>query len=618
MWPFSSYPEASASQVDGKTYDYIIVGGGTAGSCLASRLSEDPNVSVLVLEKGHVKDNMVSRMPLLSQNFWMGDPLQVQSTRFTEPMLNANGRKNRIWTAEGLGGASRINAMLLTRGAPGGYNEWAETYGLDDWSWDHVKPYFEKSENANAHSNSAWRGHAGPITVNQSFPPFKWCNYIGKAVKELGLPVEDDYNNPSAPAMGLFRLDMAVDDQGQRVSAYSAFLNKKTAIQRRSHLTVCTGVVGSHLDLDATGIVRGVYFSPAKPTGTTPKMWFVKARREVIICSGALCSPLLLMRSGVGPRDQLEAQAIPVIKELPVGTRLQDHYSFAIMLDLPKSETISLLESILGLWHFLLWVFMGTGLFARSSTPLSMFIRTTALDEKTMTINTDPENMDIQQPRNIPDTEIMIQPVNSFERAMEGRSLMSFFPTVVQPYSTGSVELVSKDPLANPRINHPMLQDSRDLSGYPYPAPLAFAPGVNLDALGDWEMNVPNTLPKEYAVGHGQSVSSVATKSPTPKEPVPKASPKTWKTVTDDEIDDYVRRVGMGSLHVASTCPMSSDEKTGVVDQKLRVHGFKNLRVADASVFPRIPSAHTMAPTIMVAERCADFIKEAWKGSKAD
>lgn len=135
--------------------------GGTAGCCLASRLSEDPNVSVLVLEKGHVKDNLVSRMPLLSQNFWMGDPLQVQSTRFTEPMLNANGRQNRIWTAEGLGGASRINAMLLTRGAPGGYNEWAETYGLDDWSWDRVRPYFEKSENAKAHNNSAWRGHGG-------------------------------------------------------------------------------------------------------------------------------------------------------------------------------------------------------------------------------------------------------------------------------------------------------------------------------------------------------------------------------------------------------------------------------------------------------------------------
>ncbi|KAK6212847.1 hypothetical protein LQW54_004937 [Pestalotiopsis sp. IQ-011] len=263
------------------------------------------------------------------------------------------------------------------------------------------------------------------------------------------------------------------------------------------------------------------------------------------------------------------------------------------------------------------------------------------MDDKSMTINTDPENMDIQHPRNIPNTEIMIQPVNSFERAMEGRSLMSFFPTVVQPYSTGSVELVSKDPLANPRINHPMLQDSRDLktmrravrftmrlaenfekSGYPYPAPLEFAPGVNLDALGDWEMNVPNTLPKEYAVGHGQSVSSVATKlatkRPAPEELAPKASPKTWATVTDGEINDYVRRVGMGSLHVASTCPMSTDEKTGVVDQKLHVHGFKNLRVAYASVFPRIPSAHTMAPTIMVAERCADFIKESWKGSKAN
>ncbi|ETS76742.1 hypothetical protein PFICI_12129 [Pestalotiopsis fici W106-1] len=642
MWPFSSYPEATASEVDGKTYDYVIVGGGTAGCCLAARLSEDPSVSVLVLEKGHVKDNLVSRIPLLSQSFWMGAPLQVQESRFTEPIPNANGRINRMWTAEGLGGASRINAMLLTRGAPGGYNEWADKYGLKDWSWEHVEPYFEKIENAKAHANSDWRGHAGPLNVKQSLPSFKWFDYIGTAAEALGLPIENDYNDPSAPAMGLFRLDMTIDDQGKRVSAYSAFLNKQTATQRQNHLTVCTGVVASHLDIDQTGTVRRVYFCPVEtkrnqPRDKTESMPYVNVRREVIICSGAVCSPLVLMRSGIGPQDQLEAQGIPITKELPVGTRLQDHWSFAIMLELPKYETLSgLLESIYGLWHMILWIVLGVGLFSRSSTPLSIFVRTTAIDDQTMTINSDPENMDMLQARNIPDTEIMIQAVNSFERAIEGRSLMSFFPTMVQPYSTGRLELVSKDPLANPRIIHPMLRDSRDLqpirravrftmrlaeefgekSGYPYPAPLAFAPGVNMNVLSDWEMNVPNTLPKEYALGRGQAIASI--KSPAPKSPPPKTPPRTWRTVTDDEIDDYVRRVGMSSLHVASTCPMSNDDKTGVVDQKLRVHGIKNLRVADASVFPRVPSAHTMAPTIMVAERCADFIKDWWKDSNVE
>lgn len=132
---------------------------------IASRLSGDPTASVLVLEKGRVRDDFVSRVPLISQNFWMGDPLQVQSTRYSEPMPGANGRRNRLWTAEGVGGASRINAMLLTRGVPTGYQEWPEGFGLDEWGWDKVEPYFRKSENATAHPDSSHRGHDGMSVV---------------------------------------------------------------------------------------------------------------------------------------------------------------------------------------------------------------------------------------------------------------------------------------------------------------------------------------------------------------------------------------------------------------------------------------------------------------------
>lgn len=128
---------------------------------LASRLSEDPEVTVLVLEKGGVRDNMVSRMPLLSQNMFMGDTLQVQSTRWSEPIPEANGRKTRLWTAEGMGGATRINAMLLTRGCHGDYVAWSDELGLDDWDWNHVEPHFRAIENAVAHPASKARGHEG-------------------------------------------------------------------------------------------------------------------------------------------------------------------------------------------------------------------------------------------------------------------------------------------------------------------------------------------------------------------------------------------------------------------------------------------------------------------------
>ncbi|POS76990.1 choline dehydrogenase [Diaporthe helianthi] len=162
MWS-TSYPTSTPTQVDGKTYDYVIVGGGTAGCLLAARLSEDTDVSVLVLEKGHVKDNLVSRIPLLSQNMFLGDPLQVQSTRWSEPIPEANGRRTRIWTSEGIGGATSINAMLMTRGCRADYVAWSEDLGLSDWGWEQVEPYFRKIENAVDYPESEARGHSGKI-----------------------------------------------------------------------------------------------------------------------------------------------------------------------------------------------------------------------------------------------------------------------------------------------------------------------------------------------------------------------------------------------------------------------------------------------------------------------
>lgn len=143
---------------------------------MASRLSEDANVSVLVIEKGHVKDSLVSRIPLLSQTLFMGEPLQIQRTRWTEPMVGANGRKNRLWTAEGIGGASRVNAMLWTRGTPGDYGVWEEM-GLDDWAYDKVEPYFRRLENATSHPESKARGHDGESYLNmlEEYMQFMIC-----------------------------------------------------------------------------------------------------------------------------------------------------------------------------------------------------------------------------------------------------------------------------------------------------------------------------------------------------------------------------------------------------------------------------------------------------------
>lgn len=631
-------------------------------------------MTVLILEKGFVKDSLLSRIPLMSQNFLFGDKLQVVGDRFSEPSPEANGAKIKLWTAEGLGGASRISGMVMTRGTPADYNAWAQDMSLDDWAWERVEPFFRKSENDIGCPTSEARGHDGklfrllslslaPLTsltpkiirsdqdqaiqvtfrlgtivgllsiscLDQASPKTDLSsslNSIEKAAQAVGLPIIDDVNDPAAPAMGFYRLDQAVNERAERNTSYQAFLNERLARTRRAHLTVCTGASASRLKLDEDNdSVLGV-FVRSNVVGKSTSDIYVAARREVIVCCGAFKTAQLLMLSGIGPRDHLQANGIPVLQELPVGQFLSDHFAFPITLELPKKETMHMLQSaIYGLWHILLWLFFGTGLMASNCIPNTMFVRSRAIDDKTMSIQEhDPEsdanNMDISQPQNIPDIEIMFFAVNGLKRLVPDRSVFTLYPCLVQPHSQGRVELADSNPLSHPKITHPLLRSQEDWpvarkairfamrlaqefqrSGYPHAAPFAFAPGNEVDKLAQWELQTDDE-PFVTAAPAKTSQSSAASKSPDPG--------KTWDTVTDDEIDRYIRCMASASLHPSCTCRMSNDPQLGVVDQRLRVHGVHNLRIADTSVFPRMLSSHTMWPAIMVGERCADFIKKDW------
>ncbi|KAF1950323.1 choline dehydrogenase [Byssothecium circinans] len=607
MWPFAPYLECSAEDVGGKTYDYIVVGGGTAGCVLASRLSEDPNVSVLLIERGHVKNNLISRMPLLSQNMFWTDMLQVQSTIWSEPIDGAYGRSNRLWAVNGIGGASRLNAMLWTRGSAGNYTAWSEM-GLNDWAWEKVEPYFKRLENVTGLADKSKfdvRGRGGPIELRKPPYPFKWLKYLEKAARNIGLSALDDCNDPGAPSCGYFPLETAIDKNGERVSALSAYLSKTIARERIQRLSVCTGTVASRLEIagnEQVGrTVTGVYIRPSTGSNTS-KDYLVKARREVILTCGAMTTPQLLLLSGIGPREENSTEStlgIPLVKELPaVGADFSDHYAIPIMLELPREETLHLLESALwGFWHILLWIFTRKGWASFSTAPTAIFLHTDSIDEATMQVK-NPRTEDPTHDHDVPNIEIMIIPPNSLERAVPGRSLFSIYPTILQPRAKGRLEITSIDPLTNPKITYPMFAHKDDIqaarlavrfsmrlaaefqSSYSFPAPFAFAPGNELQTLREWEN-----------------------------------SGRKWRDVTDDEIDDYMRRVAHTALHFSSTCPMGTNEKQGVVDQRLLVFGFRNLRIADASVFPKSVSAHTMAPVLMVAERCADFVKSAWDGT---
>lgn len=214
-------------------------------------------------------------------------------------------------------------------------------------------------------------------------------NSIEKASQALGLPIVDDLNDPAAPAMGFYRLDQAVNERSERATSYQSYLNKSVAYERRSRLTICTGATALRLNMDKGNTsVRGVFVRPAKNGGKSTEDVYVEARREVIVCCRALKTAQLLMLSGIGPREQLNSSGIPLIRELPVGQSLSD-YAIPIMMDMPRRETMHMLQSaIYGLWHIFLWLFFSTGLMASSCIPSTIFVRSGAIDDKTMHIFT--------------------------------------------------------------------------------------------------------------------------------------------------------------------------------------------------------------------------------------
>lgn len=439
-------------------------------------------------------------------------------------------------------------------------------------------------------------------------------------MSNVGVSLLDNCNNPDTPSCGYFPLETAIDG-GERVSAFTAYLSKSVAQERINTLSVCTGAIASRLESghrEEGGLVAtGVYIRPASKTHPD-KDYFVKARREIVLCCGAMTTPQLLLLSGIGPGGVESPQTtlgIPLVKELPaVGAGFSDHYGIPIMLEIPRKETIHFLETALwGLWHMILWLFARTGMISRTTAPTALFLRTDSIDAETMQIKA-PEMGKSSQYYVLPNIEIMMIPINTLERPVPGRSLFSLFPTLLRPSSPGRLEITSTDPLVNPKITHPMFAHEDDVKAarlavrfsmrlaaefqtlYPFPAPIAFAPGNYHKSLIEWE--------KTGDVVQSPVIEKIIEGPP---------ANKTWRDVTDDEIDDYMRRVSHTALHFSSTCPMGIDEKLAVVDQRLLVHGFANLRVADASVLPRVTTAHTMAPILMVAERCADFIKATWE-----
>ncbi|KAI0351193.1 alcohol oxidase [Trametes cingulata] len=579
--PVPVSPEVSTETY---TYDYIIVGGGTAGSVLASRLSEDPSVSVLVIEQGPVADTWASRVPVISGNPYRNGTLA--STWWSLPMPQVNGRAIQVMRGEALGGTSRINSLLYTRGPPGDYNRWREL-GCEGWGYEDLEPYFVKSENTLSHPSSKFRGKKGPWQ-NRQFVDFPYgvLKHVRTAITKANIKHVPDLNDPSVPAATTGPLDVIQDKKYERASTYRAFLPPKLTQQRKSRLKICTNSIALRLEFskddDDEIRAKGVHFEATnlRKAGQT---FYAQARREIVLSAGALGSPQILMLSGIGPKEHLEAKGVPVVLDMPaVGSHLQDHIGVPLTYEVPMSDSLHHLEhsTIAAFKAALRYLVTGRGLFSSPFQSMTTMVPTHLLNEDhSRVVISNPGEVDASVPRNRPDIELMPLGLNSTDADIPGKGLFTLLPTLILPKSEGSVRLATSNPRARPDVDLGFFEDPMDY--------------------------VPLRKGMRLALSFAETIR---------QEGYPLKDLIVPESKSDEELDRFIRKNLRDCFHYTSTCRMGAaphGDRPSVVDTELRVHGVRGLRVCDTSVFPEIVASHTMAPAVVVAEKCADLMKAA-------
>jgi choline dehydrogenase-like flavoprotein len=534
-------------------FDYIIVGAGSAGCVLANRLTESGKHRVLLLEAGGSDSSPWIRIPIgYARTFT--DP-RYNWMYQTEPEPALEGRSAFWPRGKVLGGSSSINAMVFVRGQHGDYEDWRDA-GNPGWGWRDVLPYFRKLED-HAWGASEYHGAGGPVHVHApSSEVHPLCRTFLEACAETGIPLTPDYNGEQPEGAGLWQVTIR---NGVRVSSASAYLRPAL---RRSNLKLATEARTLRV-LFSGSAANGVEYlrGGSRLTAT--------ARREVLLCAGAIGSPLLLELSGVGEPERLRGLGIPMLAALPaVGGGLQDHlcvsYFYRSRVSTLNDELAPLLGKARAALRYAL----------RRDGPLSM-----SVNQAGAFVRSRPE-----LPR--PNLHIYFNPASYSTPTTSGQTrrllnpdpfpgfLMSF--NTCRPTSRGSVHLRSADPLANPVIAPNSLSTPEDLADvYEGARVLRRLSGAK-----------PLAAMIEAELKPGESVRSDA-----------------------QVLEDFRRRAGP-VFHPCGTCAMGPDERRSVVDSRLRVHGVGRLRVIDASIFPAVTSGNINAPTLMVAEKAADLILE--------
>lgn len=526
-------------------YDVIVVGAGSAGCVLAARLSEDPALRVLLVEAGGSERTPVVTMPLA----WF-KAMNTPSLGWgyeTQPEPYADNRRIPVPRGKVIGGCSSINGMMYSRGSASDYDGWAQK-GLRGWSFDDVLPYFKRSENHWAGASSH-HGAGGPLSVTAHQPDAYVHPRLQQTAQALGYALTDDFNGAQHEGFATPEFNT---HQGRRGSTAARFLRPAMA---RGNLTVLSKALVSRVLIEA-GRAVGI---EVQTGGAVQRL---TAAREVVLCAGAYGSPQILMLSGIGPADELQAAGVTPLHDLPgVGRNLQEHASIAHFYQASGDFTFDrelrfdrMARSVLR------WAANGSGPVGGLPVGLQGFLRTR-------------EGLDR------PDLQLLISPL-----AMNNHvwvpglrpsigSRFSVASVLLHPESRGWVKLASNDPAAKPLIQYNLLQAEADRA--------AFRRYVRL--VRDFFATEP--------------AASMVTRAILPPDALQ----------SDAEIDSFVRAAVRTAMHPTSTCAMGTGPEA-VLDADLRVRGIDGLRVADCASMPDIPGGNTQAPAIMIAEKAADLL----------
>ncbi len=528
-----------------ETYDYVIIGAGSAGCTVAETLSRDSDRTVCVLEAGGSDDQTAIRTPMLMQQCIRSEQLNWGYVTQPQPALN---NRELVWPrGKVVGGSSSINAMHYIRGAKENYDEWARAYGADGWSWDEVLPVFKRQQHQ-TRGASALHGDEGPLWVQDIAPLNPLTSMFLDAGGEMQFAANPDFNGEHQAGFGVYQ----VTQKGpRRWSAADAFL--KPALDR-PNLTLHTGALTQRVAFDGAR-AEGVHVE------IDGEARLITARREVILCGGAINSPQLLQLSGVGDPSHLRSVGVEVVLDLPgVGENLQDHLDILTRIETRSSRSIgySLRSAPRIARDVIQWMARGDGAMTVNPVQGGAFVHS-------------------KYANGLPDLQLVFIPSHS---SPHGRDYIlghgaTLHVCILYPKSRGSIRIASADPAQAPLIDPKYGSDEEDIE--------ALADGLDISRR---ILDAP-----AFADERVREV-----------EPGPEVS-------TRAQLLDDVRARAETLYHPTSTCAMGTGE-LAVCDARLRVRGAQNLRVVDASVMPRLVGGNTNAPTIMIAGKASEMIRE--------